>query len=57
MNEEQVNEAMRLASLMATARCVRVSARKKGPVEAAQAELRVAKATQALRKYLEGVKT
>lgn len=56
MTEEQVNEAMRLASLLATARCVRINAKKKGPVEAAQAELRVVKATQALRKYLEGVK-
>ena len=50
-----VEEIMRLASLLATARCVRLSARKKGPVEEAQAEVRVAKATLALRKHLEAV--
>lgn len=53
MKLAQVEEAMRLASLMATARCVRLSARKEGdPVKLAQAEVRVAKATKALRQYL-----
>jgi hypothetical protein len=50
---------MRLASLMATARCYRLGIKKSLPenkVALAQAELRVAKATDALRKHLENCK-
>lgn len=54
MTTEQINEAMRLASLYATARCVRLTASKgDDAVKLAQAEVRVAKAERALRKYLE----
>lgn len=55
MTQEQVDKVMRLASLMATARCVRIGAKKKGPIEAAQAKLRVVEATEALRKYLHAI--
>ncbi len=51
-----IDQIMRLASLMATARCVRAAASKKGDVLAeAQAQVRVVKATNALRDYLEKV--
>ena len=55
MNGIHVSEVMRLASLLATARCVRLKQKEKGPVEAAQAEVRVAKATEALRSYVQYV--
>lgn len=49
-----IDEAMRLASLYATARCVRLTASKSNDaVKLAQAEVRVAKAERTLRKYLE----
>lgn len=51
---QDVDEAMRLASLWALARCARLTLKKEGePVKIAQAELRVVKANQALRNYLE----
>jgi hypothetical protein len=51
-----IDQIMRLASLMATARCVRANASRKGDVLAeAQAQVRVVKATNALRDYLEKV--
>jgi len=54
--ESPIDEIMRLASLMATARCVRAAASKKGDLLAeAQAQVRVVKATGALRDYLEKV--
>ncbi|WP_454735392.1 hypothetical protein [Cupriavidus necator] len=57
MTEAQIEEAMRLAGLMATARCVRLTTKQKGdPVAIAQVEVRVAKATRALREYLASIK-
>jgi predicted RecB family endonuclease len=54
--DNRIDEIMRLASLMATARCVRAAASKKGDLLAeAQAQVRVVKATGALRDYLEKV--
>jgi hypothetical protein len=51
-----IDQIMRLASLMATARCVRAAASKKGDLLAeAQAQVRVVKATCVLRDYLEKV--
>ena len=50
-----IYEVMRHASLLATARCVRLKAKEKGPVAFAQAELRVVKATDALRRYVDAV--
>jgi hypothetical protein len=54
--ESPIDHIMQLASLMATARCVRAAASKKGDLLAeAQAQVRVIKATGALRDYLEKV--
>jgi hypothetical protein len=56
MTREQIDEAMRLAGLMATARCVRLTTIRSRPddkVAHAQVELRVARATAALLKHLE----
>lgn len=57
MTEQQVDEAMRLASMLATARCQRMlaNARDKGQHAIDQAEKLVVKRTEELRNYLKSL--